>query len=803
MQESNEIGISNDPAEPLKNRLNAILNLVEEAERPLNEIVSELAPHWTHHSKDAPHQLRATLPELSKWELYGYTQREPARVHAAALLRNGWTVESRGLDSPVSDPWHREDSADRHVTKNLREVAQAALAETSDAVQHRAPELTAALRSIANPDTFEQEEGGSRRIYTTIHEMPEEANGGKPWQLDTQDYGQFKTWKEEAEDAVDAASNGLEGHVARSAQRFSDKNGYGWDADTSDAVHALQGKGHHQLREAIEHGGIVQRIWTNHGIDHQPAVVAEFENVRDVVVFTDEEMFRTQRPLPTAIREIDANGMIEPWNGWEGIDRIRFEYYRSGDTTIIPSPEGTLRATVQWMDADQTYHMRVRANEAYQETPGGLSYVPNQDVMPSDEWWPDSTHSIQGRGDMYGVPINDFVAQRIDERRQEQEINRTLSDIQTIAEKNYEVKERGQAIADVVSATLDRVTEPPAEYHDGNLKAGYATLAQIDRLHENRQNSPEPISDAGYEQFIYQSTDLVQEARSGRPGNQIQAMDDTLVDLTTFRHDLRHPITILEEMDKIAQATLRQIGQPSPVFQQNELLNRYQSLNVLANELRNETHIREARIFEAIGIAEMETGRQHPEIDLKYEMPSPYAEAVDAQQNDEITVYERRFAEENRYVTDSSGQVFDLEEIYSRPFDWNRYQQELDQYIRQTWGPVPGSPEREIFEGAVQKVKDVLHEASVKIFGPEENRQLSQDELDPGPSPAERQEILERESAFDRAVEQHHEQAIDLTEWRGTKATRQEIDAEMAERQELTRDDEKPKQATPGYYIGY
>jgi hypothetical protein len=59
-------------------------------------------------SHTAPFRVRATLPTLTKWSVFGYTTREEAESLIAAMKRDNWTVESRGVNSPVESDWRRE-----------------------------------------------------------------------------------------------------------------------------------------------------------------------------------------------------------------------------------------------------------------------------------------------------------------------------------------------------------------------------------------------------------------------------------------------------------------------------------------------------------------------------------------------------------------------------------------------------------------------------------------------------------------------------------------------------------------------
>ena len=62
----------------------------------------------TRDSVDAPFQIRFTLPLLTKWALEGYTERDEAKRRIDALLTDGWTVESRGVQAADSLKWVRE-----------------------------------------------------------------------------------------------------------------------------------------------------------------------------------------------------------------------------------------------------------------------------------------------------------------------------------------------------------------------------------------------------------------------------------------------------------------------------------------------------------------------------------------------------------------------------------------------------------------------------------------------------------------------------------------------------------------------
>ena len=63
------------------------------------------------HASSAPFRVRGTLPTLTKWSLFGYDTREEAESLIAAMTRDDWTVESKGVNSPVTKDWHREHTA--------------------------------------------------------------------------------------------------------------------------------------------------------------------------------------------------------------------------------------------------------------------------------------------------------------------------------------------------------------------------------------------------------------------------------------------------------------------------------------------------------------------------------------------------------------------------------------------------------------------------------------------------------------------------------------------------------------------
>jgi hypothetical protein len=68
-------------------------------------------------SRRAPFRVRGTLPTLTKWSLFGFDNREEALQLIGAMAREGWTVDSRGVNSPITEDWHREYTAEEPASR--------------------------------------------------------------------------------------------------------------------------------------------------------------------------------------------------------------------------------------------------------------------------------------------------------------------------------------------------------------------------------------------------------------------------------------------------------------------------------------------------------------------------------------------------------------------------------------------------------------------------------------------------------------------------------------------------------------
>lgn len=665
----------------------------------------------------------------------------------------------------------------QEVVKALRGLASTALEGVHIDVLHRAPEMRDALELIADREVVDFETGTISQ-YTTTHSMPEHDNAGKPWEMDITHDRPFQTWEDQIESAVERARDALNSQAAREEQRQADQKMRGWSPDISDAVRSLDKAGEDAFINALNDGAIPARVWTN----YNGVSITAFENAEGTYGFADYGVHQTQKHFSQAIREQAGSYFLVPWDGWTDsgqLQSVSVQYDRMGDRIIVSSPGKQLAAEVEYLKQDQAWSVDIYATD-------GSSMDEDQQVKQVHGLR--SIEDVQALTEAHGIPINDFVAERIDDHRQYQEMSNAIFQIETLASNRdtawllksigispegeiseYDPKLWAEGISAVAEDTLNQMNEPATTSLNAEVKAGYEALRYIKHLDYERLAAEWEggIFHLTRQDFIDKSLTLVRDVKQGAIGEQLQTLDDAFLGLASYKDDTRDPEYALREMREISIRTRPYLTDNSPLLEAPDVWEKRQAFEAVEADLKDWQKKPYERVEDAVKMAgwqivdkpapnvleeDWESYREEetePVPEEKIMQSNPYENASNAMDADHIPNFHEQI--------ESEGEEDPLEMIrqsfngapFSGPPVENR--QAWDALYRVLHGDIPGRPEVHWHNNIVNLI---------------EGGQAS--------------------NSADEIEDRRHEEAIDITEWRGTGATPQEIADDLASRNQQT-----------------